>query len=140
MIPIEDSSRLRNDPPPHSFVDRTVTAIPTEHRWYSISTNAVRRNDAARNEGVARIDMKLEVVGIPVSDIDRSSGNFAMRSLTDFELRRTSRLTPRNVRIFVGPFDLDCELVPRCLGYLMMNASAMQRFARSAAGCRHRPT
>ena len=58
--------------------------------------------------------MKLEVVGIPVSDIDRSSGYFAMRSLTDFELRRTSRLTPRNVRIFVGPFDLDCELVPRC--------------------------
>jgi catechol 2,3-dioxygenase-like lactoylglutathione lyase family enzyme len=37
-----------------------------------MSTNEVRSNDAARNAGVARIDMKLEVVVIPVSDIDRA--------------------------------------------------------------------
>ena len=37
-----------------------------------MSTNEVRGNDAARNAGVARIDMKLEVVIIPVSDVDRA--------------------------------------------------------------------
>jgi catechol 2,3-dioxygenase-like lactoylglutathione lyase family enzyme len=37
-----------------------------------MSTNEVRSNDAARNAGVARIDMKLEVVVIPVSDVDRA--------------------------------------------------------------------
>ena len=37
-----------------------------------MSTNEVRSNDAARNADVARIDMKLEVVVIPVSDVDRS--------------------------------------------------------------------
>jgi catechol 2,3-dioxygenase-like lactoylglutathione lyase family enzyme len=37
-----------------------------------MSTNEVHSNDAARNASVARIDMKLEVVVIPVSDVDRS--------------------------------------------------------------------
>jgi catechol 2,3-dioxygenase-like lactoylglutathione lyase family enzyme len=37
-----------------------------------MSTNKVRNNDAARNAGVARIDMKLEVIVIPVSDVDRA--------------------------------------------------------------------
>jgi catechol 2,3-dioxygenase-like lactoylglutathione lyase family enzyme len=37
-----------------------------------MSTNEVRNNDAARDAGVARIDMKLEVVIIPVSDVDRA--------------------------------------------------------------------
>jgi catechol 2,3-dioxygenase-like lactoylglutathione lyase family enzyme len=37
-----------------------------------MSTNEVRSNDAARNAGVARIDMKLEVVVLPVSDVDRA--------------------------------------------------------------------
>ena len=37
-----------------------------------MSTNDVRSSDAARNAGVARIDMKLEVVVIPVSDVERS--------------------------------------------------------------------
>jgi catechol 2,3-dioxygenase-like lactoylglutathione lyase family enzyme len=72
MPPIEDSSRLRNAPPPHSFVDRTVTAIPHRTREVLMSTNEVHSNDAARNAGVARIDMKLEVVVIPVSDVDRA--------------------------------------------------------------------
>ena len=37
-----------------------------------MSTNEARSDDAARNAGVARIDMKLEVVVIPVSDVDRA--------------------------------------------------------------------
>jgi len=37
-----------------------------------MSTNKVRNNDAARNAGPAKIDMKLEVIVIPVSDVDRA--------------------------------------------------------------------
>ena len=37
-----------------------------------MSTNEVRDNSAAGNAGVPRIDMKLEVVIIPVSDVDRA--------------------------------------------------------------------
>ena len=37
-----------------------------------MSTNEVRSNDAARNAGVAGIDMKIEVVVIPVADVERS--------------------------------------------------------------------
>ena len=37
-----------------------------------MSTNEIRSNDATRNPGVARIEMKLEVVVIPVSDVDRA--------------------------------------------------------------------
>jgi len=37
-----------------------------------MTTIGARSNDAARNAGVARIDMKLEVVVIPVSDVDRA--------------------------------------------------------------------
>jgi catechol 2,3-dioxygenase-like lactoylglutathione lyase family enzyme len=37
-----------------------------------MSTNKVPSNDAAGNAGVARIDMKLEVIIIPVSDVDRA--------------------------------------------------------------------
>ncbi len=37
-----------------------------------MSINKVRSNDTARNAGVARVEMKLEVIVIPVSDIERS--------------------------------------------------------------------
>ncbi len=37
-----------------------------------MSTNEVRSDNAARSAGIARIDMKLEVVVIPVSDVDRA--------------------------------------------------------------------
>jgi catechol 2,3-dioxygenase-like lactoylglutathione lyase family enzyme len=37
-----------------------------------MSTNEVRGNDAAKNAGVSRIEIKLEVVIIPVSDVDRA--------------------------------------------------------------------
>jgi catechol 2,3-dioxygenase-like lactoylglutathione lyase family enzyme len=43
-----------------------------------MSTNEVRSNDAARNAGVARIDMKLEVVVIPVSDVNRAKEFYEM--------------------------------------------------------------
>jgi catechol 2,3-dioxygenase-like lactoylglutathione lyase family enzyme len=42
-----------------------------------MSTNKVPSNDAARNAGVVRIDMKLEVVVIPVSDVDRAKEFYA---------------------------------------------------------------
>src|SRR6516225_9337961 len=51
---------------------RTVTAIPDGTQEVPMSTNEVRSNDAARNAGVAGINMKLEVVVIPVSDVERS--------------------------------------------------------------------
>jgi catechol 2,3-dioxygenase-like lactoylglutathione lyase family enzyme len=37
-----------------------------------VSINKVRSNDTSRNAGVARVEMKLEVIVIPVSDIERS--------------------------------------------------------------------
>ena len=37
-----------------------------------MSAHEVRSNDAASSAGVARIDMKLEVVILPVSDVDRA--------------------------------------------------------------------
>ena len=37
-----------------------------------MSANEVHSDDPARNAGVARIDMKLEVVVIPVADVDRA--------------------------------------------------------------------
>jgi len=42
-----------------------------------MSTNAVRSNDATSNPRVARVDLKLEVVIIPVSDVDRAKGFYA---------------------------------------------------------------
>jgi catechol 2,3-dioxygenase-like lactoylglutathione lyase family enzyme len=37
-----------------------------------MSTNEVRTNDAAESASVSTVDMKLEVVVIPVSDVDRA--------------------------------------------------------------------
>ena len=37
-----------------------------------MSTTEVRSSDATSDAGVARVDMKLEVVVIPVSDVDRA--------------------------------------------------------------------
>ena len=37
-----------------------------------MSTNEVRRNDATNDAGVAGLDMKFEIVVIPVSDVDRA--------------------------------------------------------------------
>jgi hypothetical protein len=37
-----------------------------------MSTKAVRSNDATSDTKVARVDMKFEIVVIPVSDVDRA--------------------------------------------------------------------
>jgi catechol 2,3-dioxygenase-like lactoylglutathione lyase family enzyme len=37
-----------------------------------MSANKVRNNDAARNAGLEKIAMKLEIIVIPVSDVDRA--------------------------------------------------------------------
>ena len=37
-----------------------------------MSIQEVRNNNATRNASVANIDMKLEVIVIPVSDVDRA--------------------------------------------------------------------
>jgi len=42
-----------------------------------MSTKAVRINDQASDAGVARVDMKFEIVVIPVSDIDRAKEFYA---------------------------------------------------------------
>ena len=37
-----------------------------------MSTNDVRRHDGTSDASAARVDLKLEVVVIPVSDVDRA--------------------------------------------------------------------
>ena len=37
-----------------------------------MSTNVVRSNDATSNASAARVEMKFEIVVIPVSDVDRA--------------------------------------------------------------------
>jgi hypothetical protein len=40
-----------------------------------MSTKEVRISDATSDSSVARVDMKLEVVVIPVSDVDRAKSS-----------------------------------------------------------------
>jgi catechol 2,3-dioxygenase-like lactoylglutathione lyase family enzyme len=53
-------------------VDGTAAAILAEVQEATMSAIEVRSSDAARHADVARIEMKLEVVVIPVSDVERS--------------------------------------------------------------------
>jgi catechol 2,3-dioxygenase-like lactoylglutathione lyase family enzyme len=53
-----------------------------------MSTNEIRSKDAASGASVARVDMKLEVVVIPVSDVDRAKrfyGNLGWRLDADYD-------------------------------------------------------
>jgi catechol 2,3-dioxygenase-like lactoylglutathione lyase family enzyme len=53
-----------------------------------MSTNEVRSNDATSNAGVARVAMKLEVIVIPVSDVDRAKefyGRLGWRLDADYD-------------------------------------------------------
>lgn len=53
-----------------------------------MSTKAVRADDPTSNAGVARVDMKFEVVVIPVSDVDRAKefyGRLGWRLDADFD-------------------------------------------------------
>jgi len=43
----------------------------------AMSTNEVRSNDATSDASVARVDMKFEIVVIPVSDVDRAKEFYA---------------------------------------------------------------
>src|SRR5882672_7734906 len=43
----------------------------------AVSTKAVRTNEPASDAGVARVDMKFEIVVIPVSDVDRAKEFYA---------------------------------------------------------------
>src|SRR5271155_2673858 len=65
--------------PPSDSLSTRFARDGDHHRTQEIrmSTNKVRNNDAARNAGVARIDMKLEVIVIPVSDVDRAKEFYA---------------------------------------------------------------
>ena len=42
-----------------------------------MSTNAVRSKETTSNAGVAAVDMKFEIVVIPVSDVDRAKKFYA---------------------------------------------------------------
>jgi catechol 2,3-dioxygenase-like lactoylglutathione lyase family enzyme len=53
-----------------------------------MSTRPVRANDPASDAGVARVDMKFEIVVIPVSDVDRAKefyGRLGCRLDADYE-------------------------------------------------------
>jgi len=53
-----------------------------------VSTRAVRANDPTSDAGVGRVDMKFEVVVIPVSDVDRAKefyGRLGWRLDADYE-------------------------------------------------------
>src|SRR5467141_3822543 len=53
----------------------------------AMSTKAVRTNDPTSDVGVARVDMKFEIVVIPVSDVDRAKefyGRLGWRLDADF--------------------------------------------------------
>ena len=62
-----------------------------------MSTKAVRTNDPTSDAGVARADMKFEVVVIPVSDVDRAKNFYTKlgwRLDADFSFRSGRVLAP----------------------------------------------
>jgi hypothetical protein len=53
-----------------------------------MSTKPVRANDPTSDAGVARVDMKFEIVVIPVSDVDRAKefyGRLGWRLDADYD-------------------------------------------------------
>src|SRR6202049_252950 len=60
-----------------------------------VSTKAVRTNDPTSDAGVARGDMKVEVVVIPVSDVDRAKefyGKLGWRFDADYDSGKDFRV------------------------------------------------
>ena len=60
-----------------------------------MSTKAVRTNDPTSDAGVARVDMKFEVVVIPVSDVDRAKefyGKLGWRLDADYDSGKDFRV------------------------------------------------
>src|ERR1700693_3450816 len=61
----------------------------------AVSTKAVRTNDPTSDAGVARADMKFEVVVIPVSDVDRAKefyGSLGWRLDADYDSGKDFRV------------------------------------------------
>src|ERR1700733_4652054 len=60
-----------------------------------MSTNAVRSKETTSNVGVATVDMKFEIVVIPVSDVDRAKEFYAKlgwRLDADFDTGKDFRI------------------------------------------------
>jgi catechol 2,3-dioxygenase-like lactoylglutathione lyase family enzyme len=60
-----------------------------------MSTKPVRANDPTRDAGVARVDMKFEIVVIPVSDVDRAKefyGRLGWRLDADYDSGKDFRV------------------------------------------------
>ena len=60
-----------------------------------MSTKAVRANDATSNAGVSTVDMKFEIVVIPVSDVDRAKefyGKLGWRLDADYDSGKEFRV------------------------------------------------
>jgi catechol 2,3-dioxygenase-like lactoylglutathione lyase family enzyme len=60
-----------------------------------MSTKAVRANDSTSNAGVAKVDMKFEIVVIPVSDVDRAKefyGKLGWRLDADYDSGKEFRV------------------------------------------------
>src|SRR5580704_5958770 len=69
-------------PLPRSFSAMRAAAIPTRQES-AMSTKEVSKNEETKSTSVADLDMKLEVVVIPVSDADRAAGdNFRLVQFT----------------------------------------------------------
>src|SRR6202171_1629481 len=61
----------------------------------AVSTKAVRTNDPNSDAGVARVDMKFEIVVIPVSDVDRAKefyGRLGWRLDADYDSGKDFRV------------------------------------------------
>src|SRR5262245_43076592 len=73
----------------------SATVIPNTTQEAAMSTNEVRSNDAIGNASVKNLDLKLEAVVIPVSDVDRAKqfyGNLRWRLDADFRFDNGFRI------------------------------------------------
>jgi catechol 2,3-dioxygenase-like lactoylglutathione lyase family enzyme len=106
-----------------------------------MSTKAVRTNDAISDTRVARVDMKVEVVVIPVSDVDRAKefyGRLGWRLDADFAIGDNSRViqfTPPSSACSVHFGKNVTSATPGSgMGYLIVSDIEAARDALVAAG------
>ena len=102
-----------------------------------MSTTEVRSTDATNDAGVAKVDMKLEVVVIPVSDVDRAKefyGRLGWR-LTDVTPPGVVQFTPPGsaCSVLFGP-NLTSAAPGSAQGYLIVSDIEAARDALVAAG------
>jgi catechol 2,3-dioxygenase-like lactoylglutathione lyase family enzyme len=107
-----------------------------------MTTSEVRNNDATRNASVARVDMKLEAVVIPVSDVDRAKefyGRLGWRLDADFAFDngfRVVQVTPRGSGCSV---QFGTNITPAAPGsahglYLIVSGIEAARYELAARG------